>query len=99
VTSHPPSSQQQQQFRGASTSYNPSSNMENMSHAVTNYEPRPQMPLTLRPVVTPGNNPVEWMRRQRVLKEHAGSLNARPPPPKVVLPGSKFSLGLWRCCS
>ena len=92
MTSHPPSSQQPQQFRGASTSYNPPSNMENMSHTVTNYEPRPQMPLTLRPIVTPGNNPVEWARRQRLMKEHAGTVNGRPPAPKVALPGSKFSL-------
>ena len=93
VTSHPPSSQQQQQqYRGASTSYNPSSNMENMSPAVTNYEPRPQMPLTLRTVITPGNNPVEWARRQRIMKEHAGTTNGRPPPPKVVFPGSRFGI-------
>lgn len=91
ATSHPPSSHQQQnqQFRGASTSYNPPANMENMSPAVANYEPRPQMPLTLRTVITPGNNPIEWTRRQRLMKEHNGA-NGRLPPPKVVLPGSKF---------
>jgi chromatin structure-remodeling complex subunit RSC9 len=92
MTSHQPSSQQQQQYRGASTSYNPSSNLENMSPTVTNYEPRPQMPLTLRPVITPGNNPVEWARRQRLMKEHAGMANGRAPAPKVVLPGSKYAV-------
>ena len=66
--------------------------MDNLSHAVTNYEPRPQMPLTLRTVITPGNNPVEWARRQRLIKEHTGNTNRQPPPPKVVYPGSKFSI-------
>jgi chromatin structure-remodeling complex subunit RSC9 len=94
VTSHPPSSQQQQQYRGASTSYNPS--MENMSHAVANYEPRPQMPLTLRPVMTPGNNPAEWIKQQKMLKGHLQSKQApaatgRTPAAKVVWPGCEFS--------
>jgi chromatin structure-remodeling complex subunit RSC9 len=96
ATSHPPTSQhhqqqQQQQPRGASTSYNPSSNMENMSHTVTNYEPRPQMPLTLRPVITPGNNPVEYSRRQRALREATAAANRlAAPAPRLMLPGCKF---------
>jgi chromatin structure-remodeling complex subunit RSC9 len=95
ATSHTPSSQPQLQYRGASTSYNPSSR-ESMSHAVASYEPRPQMPLTLRPVITPGNNYVEWARRQKILKEHSqnGISDGRPSPPKVVWPGCEFTFNV-----
>lgn len=92
-TSHPPPSQpshQQQGPRGASTSYNPSSNIDNMSVAVANYEPRPQMPLTLRPVITPGNNPVEFARRQKALSQVAANGRVTTATPRVMLPGSKF---------
>jgi chromatin structure-remodeling complex subunit RSC9 len=84
--------QQQQMPRGASSSYNPSSNMENQSLAVANYEPRPQMPLTLRPVVTPGNNPTEFARRKKALRDAALAANGRLPSTKrdMVLPGSKL---------
>ncbi|RDL37043.1 ARID-like protein [Venustampulla echinocandica] len=84
---------QQHQPRGASTSYNPSSNMENMSLAVANYEPRPQMPLTLRPVITPGNNPVEFARRQKAKRDNLAAASGRPAPATnrgVMLPGSGF---------
>jgi chromatin structure-remodeling complex subunit RSC9 len=78
--------QHQQAPRGASTSYNPSSNMENLNPLVTNYEPRPQMPLTLRPVITPGNNPIEFARRQRALANQNGrGVNSFP---RLMLPGS-----------
>jgi chromatin structure-remodeling complex subunit RSC9 len=102
ATSHAPSpqqatNQQQQQHqqqlpRGASTSYNPSSNMENQSLAVVNYEPRPQMPLTLRPVITPGNNPIEFAKRQKIFRDNELARNGRLPPPRqnIMLPGSKF---------
>jgi chromatin structure-remodeling complex subunit RSC9 len=91
VTSNPPPSQQQPQYRGASTTYNPS--LENMSHAVATYEPRPQMPLTLRPVITPGNNLAEWTRRQKLIKDYnqSGAVNGRPPAPKVVWPGCELA--------
>lgn len=89
----PTASTTPQQPRGASTSYNPSSNPENMSQAVANYEPRPQMPLTLRPVLTPANNPAEFARRQRALREVAAA-NAGAAKPaasqRMMLPGSKY---------
>lgn len=95
-TSHAPSPQQhthqqhqQPQPRGASTTNNPSSNMENMSLAVANYEPRPHHPLTLRPVVTPGNNPAEFARRQRHLKDLAAGKPSVPKQGGFLLPGSK----------
>jgi chromatin structure-remodeling complex subunit RSC9 len=96
-TSHPPHAHQPQHHghRGASTSHNPSSSMENTSSAITNFEPRAPMPLTLRPVITPGNNPIEFARRQQVLKLAAavesGQLPAVPPP-RLVLPGSEFTI-------
>lgn len=77
--------------RGASTSHNPSSNPENLSQAVASYEPRPQMPLTLRPVITPANNPVDFFRRQRALREQAMAGSAKPvPSPRMMLPGCKY---------
>ncbi|OBT66998.1 hypothetical protein VE03_04245 [Pseudogymnoascus sp. 23342-1-I1] len=76
--------------RGASTSYNPSSNPDSFSHAVSNYEPRPQMPLTLRPVTTPGNNPTEF-KRLRAAKEQLLNPLARPAPSaRIMLPGTGF---------
>ncbi|KAE8453338.1 hypothetical protein EG329_011406 [Mollisiaceae sp. DMI_Dod_QoI] len=81
---------QQQQPRGASTSYNPSSNMENMSLAVANYEPRLYHPLTLRPVVTPGNNPGEFARRQKALKDAAAGKPLLSKQGGIMLPGTGF---------
>ncbi|PQE05184.1 rsc complex subunit rsc9 protein [Rutstroemia sp. NJR-2017a BBW] len=78
---------------GAPYSYNPSSNTENMSLAVANYEPRLQMPLTLRPIVTPGNNPSEFARRQKALKEAAAaelSSKSTSVPKGMMLPGTGF---------
>ncbi|ELR06125.1 RSC chromatin remodeling complex component [Pseudogymnoascus destructans] len=76
--------------RGASTSYNPSSNPDSFSHAVSNYEPRPQMPLTLRPVITPANNPSEF-KRIRAAKEQLLNPLARPAPSaRIMLPGTGF---------
>ncbi|KAF8858050.1 hypothetical protein BDZ45DRAFT_623031 [Acephala macrosclerotiorum] len=97
ATSHAPSPQhanhqhhQQQQPRGASTSYNPSSNTENMSLAVANYEPRMYHPLTLRPVITPGNNPVEFARRQKALKDAAAGKPLVSKQGGIMLPGTGF---------
>ncbi|RDW75265.1 hypothetical protein BP6252_06407 [Coleophoma cylindrospora] len=75
--------------RGASTSYNPSSHPENMSAAVSNYEPRQQIPLPLRPVVTPGNNPVEFARRHEAQKE-VGAGTRYGATKGMMLPGNGF---------
>ncbi|TVY84820.1 Chromatin structure-remodeling complex subunit rsc9 [Lachnellula suecica] len=86
-------SQQHVNRSGASSYYTPASS-ENQSLAVDRYEPRPQMPLTLRPVVTPSNNAVEFARRQRAYKDAAMmAAYARNPQPVnrgVMLPGSGF---------
>jgi len=85
--------QQQPQLRGASSSYNPSNNMENHSAAVANYEPRPQMPLTLRPVITPGNNAAEFKRRALQAKQQYDAANGHSQPTKgVMFPGSESFL-------
>lgn len=64
-----------------------------MSFTVANYEPRPQMPLTLRGVVTPGNNPGLFQERQRATSDATASNTAKSPPTHkgLMLPGSKFS--------
>ena len=63
-----------------------------MSFSIANYEPRPQMPLTLRGVITPGNNPILFKERQRISREaRAGKLGTSAPSYKgMMLPGSKF---------
>lgn len=77
---------------GASSYYTPVSS-ENQSLAVERYEPRPQMPLTLRPVITLGNNPAEFSRRQKAYRDAAlAATYARNPAPinrGVMLPGCK----------
>lgn len=40
-----------------------------MSFSVANYEPRQQMPLTLRSVVTPGNNLGLFKERQKMARD------------------------------
>lgn len=81
--------QQQSQSRGASTSFNPSGSMENSSASVTNYEPRPQHALTLRPVITPGNNAAEFKRREQIAKAQAAGKTAPSRNVGILLPGSK----------
>ena len=97
-TSHPSNHPQNinqpppQPIRGAS-SYNPSTSTETQSATVANYEPRPQMPLTLRPVITPGNNPGEFARRQKALRDAQAMGTGRQQASKgIMFPGSKFFL-------
>lgn len=73
--------------RGASTTYNPP-NADNMSMTVTNYEPRPPMPLTLRSVMTPGNNFVEFNRRRVAAEAIAQGKPAVSRQSGPMLPGS-----------
>ncbi|CAD6446232.1 49f2a253-7626-47e7-8305-42f1e1033ed5 [Sclerotinia trifoliorum] len=80
---------------GGPYSHNPSSGTESMSLAVASYEPRLQMPLTLRPIITPGNNAVEFARRQKALKDAAVAAAAEGTksnaiPRGMMLPGTGF---------
>lgn len=82
---------------GASTSWapNPSSNL--YSRAVASYTSPNPIGLTLRPVLTPSNNPVEFARRQKTLHEvitNSGSRTFPVQTGKVVPPGSKFQHAL-----
>jgi chromatin structure-remodeling complex subunit RSC9 len=71
---------------------NSSSNPNSMSFTVANYEPRPQMPLTLRPVITPGNNPELFKQRQKALRDSQASKGGQTAPSYkgMMLPGSEF---------
>lgn len=71
--------------RGASSSWNPP-NQENVSHLVQAFEPKPPVVMPLRAVDTPGNNPIEFARRQRILRAHLAGTNLAA---RSVMPGSK----------
>lgn len=69
-SSHPQSSPQPAAGVAPSGhSHTTSINPVSTSFNVANYEPRLQMPLTLRGVVTPGNNPSLFKERQRIARE------------------------------
>ena len=74
------------------TPLNSSSNPNSNSFTVANYEPRSQVPLTLRPVVTPGNNPNLFKERQRMLKDARAAKESKPTAnyKGLMLPGSRF---------
>ena len=70
---------------------NPSSNPNSTSFSISNYEPRVQMPLTLRSVLTPGNNhPVfhEKMKQIQDIRAFNLGLKAGAAPAGMMLPGS-----------
>lgn len=48
--------------------YSASSNPNSAQFAIANYEPRPQMPLTLRPIVTPSYNAAMFEERQKLIR-------------------------------
>ena len=77
----------------SSYNHNPSSNPNSVSFSIANYEPRPQIPLTLRPVTTPGNNPAQFKENLRRVREAtAAKLGKSIPSSKgMMLPGSKLS--------
>ncbi|KAA8565697.1 hypothetical protein EYC84_009542 [Monilinia fructicola] len=82
--------QQQQQQQQQQT---PSHSHQHHMPRLRNYEPRLQMPLTLRPIITPGNNPVEFARRQKALKDAAAAAEGarnNVVPKGMMLPGTGF---------
>jgi len=65
----------------------------NQPQTLANYEPKQQIPLTLRPVNTPANNPeafkaLELARRDRILAKYTG---ASSMPKGMMLPGTGFT--------
>ncbi|KAI0201544.1 hypothetical protein F4808DRAFT_103882 [Astrocystis sublimbata] len=82
---------QQAALRGASSHFTPT-NSELASRLSDSFEPRTPFSVPLRPVHTPGNNPVEFAKRQRFLKAQtpgAGNVQhlARPVLPPVGYEG------------
>lgn len=73
-----------------------------MALTIANYEPKPQMPLTLRGVVTPGNNPGLFKERQRLTREATSMQSGRIPSliaKGVMKPGGQQPQSwsrLWR---
>jgi chromatin structure-remodeling complex subunit RSC9 len=79
---------------GGGYAYNPASNPNSTSFTIANYEPRPQIPLTLRPVITPGNNPGLFKDRFKRLREAQAARAAgkdRQNHKGMMLPGSKYT--------
>lgn len=80
---------QQAALRGASSTYTPP-NSEDASRLDQAFEPRPPISVTLRPVNTPGNNPVEFAKRQRQLRLAAATTAELQALARPSIPGSKY---------
>ncbi|KAI0540280.1 arid/bright DNA binding domain-containing protein [Xylaria digitata] len=76
---------QQAALRGASSSFTPP-NSEIASRLGDPVEPRPPISVPLRPVNTPGNNPVEFAKRQRLLKIQAAGVGSIQAPTRPAQP-------------
>ncbi|RYC59438.1 hypothetical protein CHU98_g6774 [Xylaria longipes] len=80
---------QQAALRGASSSFTPS-NSEMASRLGDPFEPRPPFSVPLRPVNTPGNNPVEFAKRQRLLKSQTAGFGNVQALARPVLPPAGY---------
>ncbi|KAJ8120862.1 hypothetical protein ONZ43_g2540 [Nemania bipapillata] len=80
---------QQAALRGASSSFTPASS-EMASRLGDPFEPRPPTSMPLRPVNTPGNNPAEFAKRQRLLKAQASGFGNLPAIARPVLPPAGY---------
>ncbi|KAI0503081.1 arid/bright DNA binding domain-containing protein [Xylaria bambusicola] len=80
---------QQAALRGASSSFTPG-NSEIASRLGDPIEPRPPISVPLRPVNTPGNNPVEFAKRQRLLKAQAAALGNTQVQARPIQPPAGF---------
>ncbi|KAI1498797.1 hypothetical protein F5X99DRAFT_311401 [Biscogniauxia marginata] len=76
---------QQAAVRGPSSSFIPT-NPDTASRLGDVFEPRPPISVALRPVNTPGNNPVEFAKRQRQLR----GLPDSQVPGRPIMPGAGF---------
>lgn len=63
-----------------------------MSLSFSSYEPRPQMPLTLRGVITPGNNPGLFKERQRLAREAKARVKVPAETKGMMKPGGESLL-------
>ncbi|KAI0483628.1 arid/bright DNA binding domain-containing protein [Xylaria cf. heliscus] len=80
---------QQAALRGASSSFTPA-NSEIASRLGDPFEPRPPFSVPLRPVHTPGNNSVEFAKRQRLLKTQTAGLGNVQTLARPVLPPAGY---------
>ncbi|KAI0443476.1 arid/bright DNA binding domain-containing protein [Xylaria telfairii] len=89
---------QQAALRGASSSFTPA-NSEIASRLGDPFEPRPPFSVPLRPVNTPGNNPVEFAKRQRLLKtQTAGFGNAQALTRPILPPAGYEGPNIYTRC-
>ena len=73
--------------------YGATSNSPHFTGSLANYEPRPQMPLTLRPVMTPGNNVAQFeadLRREREMRRTQLGINFTKVKDGMMKPGAGF---------
>ena len=85
--------------------YSASSNPNSASFTIANYEPRPQMPLTLRPVMTPSYNAAMFEERQKLArmarKVELGLIS--PTTKGMMKPGGRYFASrcfcYWLMCS
>ncbi len=72
--------------------YSASANPNSAMFAIQNYEPPPRMALTLRPIMTPGNNPAQFRENQRRAREaRKVELGLVSPTIKGMMkPGGKY---------
>ena len=72
--------------------YSASSNPNSAQFAIANYEPRPQMPLTLRPIMTPSYNAAMFEERQKLARTaRKAELGLISPSTKGMMkPGGMF---------
>lgn len=69
--------------------HNPSYLNHPTSMTLASYEPKPQYPLTLKPVVTPANNPDHY-RQKRKQQQEAAASNVAKKTKGLMLPGTGF---------
>jgi chromatin structure-remodeling complex subunit RSC9 len=79
----------QHALRGASGAYVPP-NSEGASRLSEVFDPRGPISVTLRPVHTPGNNPVEYAKRQRQMRMAAAGI-PEPKPGRPPVPGGEHA--------
>ena len=74
------------------SNYNFSTPYQSNNFSIANYEPRPQMPMTLRPVLTPGNNyPAFQANIKRVQEAKRVALGFSLPPTQANMkPGKGY---------
>ena len=79
-----PQMTQQGYTQAGNTGANPS------TYSIANYEPRPQMPLSLRPIVTPGNNQQLFQAQVKKLRDAKLASLGLTPTTSVMKPGAGF---------